>query len=213
MDPLTLVGRAQAPLREEEWKQLDEAVVRAVRPDYDPMYVNPNGRYAPASHNHAAGDITSGVLAEDRIPTVFANARTFNGGITMGAALNMNSQAIQNLASLNQAMPPSADSGSVGNTTTYWNCIAGNSVWYKALGQFDMLDDLALIKRIRGNGKTDKRGMPLADPESLPEQVTENGLINAGALMGLLIGAVKQLAAKVEALEKKLEKAKRGVAA
>jgi len=32
MDPLTLVGRAQAPLVEEEWKQLDEAVVRAVQP-------------------------------------------------------------------------------------------------------------------------------------------------------------------------------------
>jgi len=191
----------------------DGYVLEAQGADYDPMYVNPNGRYTPAGHNHAAADITSGVLAEDRIPTVFANARTFNGGITMGAALNMNSQAIQNLASLNQAMPPSSDSGSVGTTTTYWNCIAGNSVWYKALGQFDALDDLALIKRIRGNGKTDKRGMPLADPESLPPEVTENGLINAGALMGLLIGAVKQLAAKVEALEKELKKAKRGVAA
>jgi len=32
MDPLTLVGRAQAPLVEEEWKQLDEAVVKAVKP-------------------------------------------------------------------------------------------------------------------------------------------------------------------------------------
>jgi hypothetical protein len=176
------------------------------------MYVNPNGRYTPAGHNHAAGDITSGVLAEDRIPTVFANARTFNGGITMGAALNMNSQAIQNLASLNQAMPPGADQGAVGTTSQYWNSIAGNSVWYKALGQFDMLDDLALIKRIKTNGKVDEKGVPLADPESLPPEVTENGLINAGALMGLVIGAIKQLATKVEQLEKQL-KAKRGVAA
>jgi uncharacterized linocin/CFP29 family protein len=31
MDPLRLVGRAQAPLIEEEWKQLDEAVVKAAR--------------------------------------------------------------------------------------------------------------------------------------------------------------------------------------
>jgi hypothetical protein len=69
-----------------------------------------------------------------------------------------------------------------------------------------MLDDLALIKKIRGNGKVDKRGIALADPESLPPEVTENGLINAGHLMGLLIGAVKQLAAKVEVLEKRLEK-------
>jgi|GEM_PF-661842 len=188
-------------------------VLEAQGSAYDPMYVNPNGRYTPASHNHAAGDITSGVFAEARIPTVFANARTFNGGITMGAALNMNSQSIQNLASLNQAMPPAADQGAVGTTSQYWNCIAGNSVWYKALGQFDALDDLALIKKIRSNGKVDKRGIALADPESLPEQVTENGLINAGALMGLLIGAVKQLVAKVESLENELQKAKRGLAA
>lgn len=31
MDPLHLVGRAQAPLMEEQWKQLDEAVVKAAR--------------------------------------------------------------------------------------------------------------------------------------------------------------------------------------
>lgn len=31
MDPLRLVGRAQAPLVEEEWKQLDEAIVKAAR--------------------------------------------------------------------------------------------------------------------------------------------------------------------------------------
>jgi hypothetical protein len=97
-----------------------------------------------------------------------------------------------------------ANTGQVGNTTTYWNCIAGNSVWYKTLGQFDALDDLALIKKIRGNGKVDEKGMALADPESLPMEVTENGLINAGALMGLLIGAVKQLEAKVDALEKRV---------
>jgi len=31
MEPLQFVGRAQAPLIEEEWKQLDEAVVKAAR--------------------------------------------------------------------------------------------------------------------------------------------------------------------------------------
>jgi len=188
-------------------------VLEAQGANFDPMYVNPNGRYTPAGHIHAAGDVTSGVFAEDRIPHVYANGMTFDGGVTMGAGLNMNTQAITNLASLNQAMPPAANSGSVGTTTTYWNCIAGNSVWYKALGQFDVLDDLAIIKRIRGNGKVDERGMPLSDPESLPPEVTENGLINAGALTGLLIGAVKQLAAKVESLDKELKKVKAGVAA
>jgi hypothetical protein len=48
----------------------------------DPMYVNPNGRYTPAAHTHAAGDIISGVLAEARCPNVYAGHITFNGGIT-----------------------------------------------------------------------------------------------------------------------------------
>jgi hypothetical protein len=46
-----------------------------------PMYVDPNGRYAPAGHDHAAGNITSGVLAEARIPNVFTGQITFQGGI------------------------------------------------------------------------------------------------------------------------------------
>ncbi|MDI6905258.1 MAG: hypothetical protein QMD13_07215 [Candidatus Bathyarchaeia archaeon] len=142
-------------------------VLEAQGAGYDPMYVDPNGRYSPAAHTQHADDMPSG----------------------------------------------GANTGQVGNTTTYWNCIAGNSVWYKALGQFDMLDDLALIKSIRGNGETDEKGMPLADNESLPPEVTENGLINAGALMGLLIGAVKQLTAKVETLEKELAKSRKGAVA
>jgi hypothetical protein len=48
---------------------------------FDPMFVDPNGRYSPAGHNHAAGNITSGVLDEARVPNVFSNAITFNGGI------------------------------------------------------------------------------------------------------------------------------------
>jgi hypothetical protein len=47
----------------------------------DPMYVDPNGRYTPAGHNHAAGNITSGVLSEDRCPNVYSGAIHFNGGI------------------------------------------------------------------------------------------------------------------------------------
>jgi hypothetical protein len=47
----------------------------------DPVYVDPNGRYAPAAHNHAAGNITSGVLDEARCPNVYSSLVTFNGGI------------------------------------------------------------------------------------------------------------------------------------
>jgi hypothetical protein len=111
-------------------------------------------------------------------------------------------------------MPPGANQNAVGTCTTYWNCIAGNNVWYKALGSFEALDDLGCIKRIKAHPKAkSEKGFPLVDPDSLPPEITENGLIHAGALTGLLIGAVKQLAAKVEFLEKELKKVKAGVAA
>ncbi|MEM2108289.1 MAG: hypothetical protein QXL10_03285 [Candidatus Bathyarchaeia archaeon] len=99
-----------------------------------------------------------------------------------------------------------AGTGYCGSTSNYWACVAGDSVWYRALGQFDMLDDLAAIKRIKPNGKCDKNGVPLVDPESLPEHVrSEDGMIHAGHLMGLALGAIKQLNAKVEMLEKLAE--------
>ncbi len=56
-------------------------VLEAQGAGYDPMYVNPNGRYTPAGHVHAAGDITSGTVAEARLPSVYAGQVTFNGGI------------------------------------------------------------------------------------------------------------------------------------
>jgi len=48
----------------------------------DPMYVDPNGRYNPASHAHSAGDVTSGTFVEGRIPHVFASNVAFNGGLS-----------------------------------------------------------------------------------------------------------------------------------
>jgi hypothetical protein len=56
-------------------------VLEAQGAGYDPMYVNPNGRYTPAGHEHAAGDITSGTIAEARLPNVYTGQVTFNGGI------------------------------------------------------------------------------------------------------------------------------------
>jgi hypothetical protein len=56
-------------------------VLEAQGAGFDPMYVNPNGRYAPAGHGHAAGDITSGIMAEDRLPDVYTKKMYFYGGI------------------------------------------------------------------------------------------------------------------------------------
>jgi hypothetical protein len=56
-------------------------VVEAQGAGFDPMYVNPNSRYTPAGHDHAAGNITSGVLAEDRCPHVYSSQVTFQAGL------------------------------------------------------------------------------------------------------------------------------------
>jgi hypothetical protein len=56
-------------------------ILEAEGTEFNPMYVDPNGRYTPATHNHAAGDITSGTLTEARIPNVFTGQVTFQGGI------------------------------------------------------------------------------------------------------------------------------------
>ncbi len=125
-----------------------------------PMYVDPNGRYAPAAHNHA-----------------------------------------------NMYPAGGTNTGSCGDTSTYWHVIAGDSVWYNALGHMDMIDDLAAIKKIKPSERTDKKGVPLIDANSLPEEVrSDEGLIHAGHLMGLALGAIRQLNAKVETLEKELER-------
>jgi hypothetical protein len=96
--------------------------------------------------------------------------------------------------------------GYCGSTSNYWACVAGDSVWYNALGHMDMIDDLAAIKKIQRSERTDKKGVPLIDANSLPEEVrSEEGMIHAGHLMGLALGAIKQLNAKVEELAQRLE--------
>jgi hypothetical protein len=125
-----------------------------------PMYVNPNGRYAPAAHNHA-----------------------------------------------NMYPAGGSNTGACGDTSTYWHVIAGDSVWYNALGHMDYLDDLSIIKGIKMSEKVDRLGVPLIDNKSLPEDIrSKEGLVHGGHLLGLALGAIKQLNAKVEALEKELAK-------
>ncbi len=69
------------------------------------------------------------------------------------------------------------------------------------------MDDLAVIKGIRLSEKVDRFGVPLIDNKSLPEAVrSKEGLVHGGHVLGLALGAIKQLTAKVEALEKELAK-------
>ena len=135
-------------------------VLEAQGAGFWPMYVNPNGRYAPAAHNHSSIYPAGG-----------------------------------------------SNTGACGDTSTYWHVVAGDSVWYNALGHMDYMDDLSVLKGIRMSEKIDKLGVPLIDNKSLPEAIrSKEGLIHGGHLLGLALGAIKQLNAKVDALEKELQK-------
>ena len=85
--------------------------------------------------------------------------------------------------------------------------MAGDSVWYNALGHMDYMDDLAVIKRIKMSKKVDAQGVPLIDNKSLPEEMrSKSGLVHGGHLLGLAIGAIKQLNAKVKFLKNSYRK-------
>ncbi len=180
-------------------------VLEAQGAAYDPMYVNPNGRYTPAPHESGHNNLYPG------------------GG---------------------------SNTGQVGNTTNYWNCIAGNSVWYKALGQFacalklsdKLVDDPEhpfvkfknvneALMFIKYEMTKEWRHLPIVETKQglrfkcpvcgkLSEDFCEEHMkemedkytIKTGDLIFALGNLVLALASKVEALEKQLE-AKKGVAA
>jgi len=71
----------------------DGFVLEAQGTGFDPMYVDPDGRYAPAGHDHAAGNITSGVFDEARCPHVYSNQVNFNGGLVTNSVNCANWQA------------------------------------------------------------------------------------------------------------------------
>ncbi len=105
-----------------------------------------------------------------------------------------------------------AGTGEVGNTTTYWLTIAGDSIWYNALGEMDMIDDLEAIKRMKRSKNVDSKGVPLIDASTLPEQVkAPNGMLHAGHMMGWALGAIKQLNARVEQLQTELNVIRQGL--
>lgn len=57
-----------------------EKFARAQGSGFDPMYVDPNGRYAPTGNDHDAGYMTGGVLGEARCSHVYSDQVMFNGG-------------------------------------------------------------------------------------------------------------------------------------
>jgi len=62
------------------------------------------------------------------------------------------------------------------------------------------LPDLDIIKGLK-SGKDN-----MLNVDTLPKYFREGNMINLNAIIGLLIGAVKQLVNRVEELERRLEK-------
>ena len=157
-------------------------VLEAEGAGFDPMYVDPNYRYSPKSHAHSEH---TGIGPNDH------HARDHNHA---GEALSPDSVSCNTM------------SIAVGCNRQYTHpsvqqCVYASSVAWENCPHFDFLDDLGILERLRTKGR-DKNGLPLIDPASFPPEIMQNGLINARNLTGLLIGAIKQLAARVEFLEK-----------
>jgi len=109
----------------------------------------------------------------------------------------------------------------LGTSTYYFNSLYAYNVRYKSLASFDALDDIGLLRRIKAHPakKDPKSGLPEADWSTVPDEIKAweiedtidnegvlqqpkgiHDFIDAGALTGLLIGAVKQLADKIDEL-------------
>ena len=109
--------------------------------------------------------------------------------------------------------------GYIGNATYWWYKMYSQFYYYKTAPQaFQDFDDVALIKAMKSKKQRDKDGREVEriDIATLPKEVKIREerddkpgefeeFIDSSAMTGLLIGAIKQLAAKVDKLEVRLK--------
>ena len=117
-------------------------------------------------------------------------------------------------ASRSFIIPEAANVCNVGTPSLPFNQVYATNVRYKSLDSFDHIKDIEAIKKIRTKKITveepDEVGRKKAgyierevwDPDTLPQDTKRGEYVDAGAITGFLIGAVKELIEKVEALEK-----------
>jgi len=107
----------------------------------------------------------------------------------------------------------------LGNSSNYWGRVYANTYYGKnaTIQSFQNHDDIALIKAIKAKHiilkankkrRIPRREIDVIDIDSLPpEIILEEGgekFINMGGLSSLALGAIKQMADKVEALETRI---------
>jgi len=115
-------------------------------------------------------------------------------------------------------LPASCTYGYIGESDRYWYYVYACYVLYKSSGTFEALDDIALLKQIKSKrvkvvaGKDRKEvEKDVIDLDSLhPELKDESGkFIDAGNMIGFLIGVCKKLVDRIEKLEAEIANIKR----
>jgi hypothetical protein len=140
---------------------------------------------------------------------------TASGNIT--AAGNITALTFTATGSVNPDVAPTWDGSSwvngkaLGSTTKFWNYIdcAYYFAKYMSFVSFDSMDDLGIVK----NYKTKQVGeREVIDFESLPhlkpDDPEHTDSVDMGKTAGFMLGCIKALVQRVEALEKQLEKKK-----
>jgi len=113
--------------------------------------------------------------------------------------------------------PDVNEGANLGSSTYSFYQMFANLVRYKDLDSFESHDDIELIKNIKEKeieiNEPDEDGVKQSnkkikkmvwDINSMPKETNASGFHDAGAVNGLIIGALKQLINKVEKLETKL---------
>ena len=109
--------------------------------------------------------------------------------------------------------------GYIGDATYWWYKMYSQYYYYKtAPASFQDFDDIAMLKQMKPKRMRNKEGkeMELLDMDTMPAEVKVREerddkpgefeeFIDSSAMTGLLIGAVRQLAAKVDKLEVRLK--------
>jgi hypothetical protein len=161
-------------------------------------------------------------VSENIVPSA---DNTYHLGLTYGAGHAWNSVSAYYVetdhiiprtaayTSTNALLPATANTYVCGNNTSYWASISAYTVYYHALSAaLDALDDLGIIT----NYKTKKAMHPktneeidVIDLDSIPEirSDAEDGadFIDGSKVLHLTLGALKQVGAKIAALEKEIK--------
>jgi hypothetical protein len=189
----------------------------------------------PGSNKFLPEDSGSGYLGDATHfwAGVYANYVNVNGNLVVlslrdpGAGTHYFSYATSTHSTLR---PATADYSYVGTSAYYFNSVYADHVKYKEHSVFDALDDIALVRKIKAH-KTEitKKGLPSVDYSTVPDELKAyepedivdakgeiqqakgyHDFMDLGALCGLLTGAVKQLADKVDDLQARLKKLEKG---